>query len=53
VKTKIGILRNGIRHCIVQVTFATGAEYQFEAFGEEAEELDQMARDHPSFRDGL
>ena len=45
----IRLLRNGIRHCCVQVLFESGAEYRIDAFGYEADELYLMARTHPTF----
>lgn len=39
ISAKIGYLKNGIRHCSVQVAFASGDEYRIEALGEEAEAL--------------
>ncbi|HEX2014654.1 MAG TPA: hypothetical protein VLA68_05450 [Nitrososphaera sp.] len=46
ISSKIGVLKNGISHCSVQVRFENGAEYRIEAFGEEAEELHRMAVEH-------
>lgn len=43
VSSKIGILRNGISHCCVEVKLKNGMEYRIEAFGMEAEELHRMA----------
>ncbi|MCI0565418.1 MAG: hypothetical protein MN733_43690 [Nitrososphaera sp.] len=48
ISAKIGVLKNGISHCSVQVRFENGAEYRIEAFGEEAEELHRMAVEHPT-----
>jgi len=42
-------LKNGIKHCIVQVEFGTKTGYHIEAFGEEAEDLHRKASDHPAF----
>ena len=43
----IRTLKNGIRHCCVQVLFESGVEYKIDAFGEEAELLYITARNHP------
>jgi hypothetical protein len=45
ISTKIGYLKNGIRHCSVQVAFASGDEYRIEALGEEAEALYREAKE--------
>lgn len=45
ISAKIGYLKNGIRHCSVQVAFASGDEYRIEALGEEAEELYREAKE--------
>ena len=42
-------LKNGIRHCCVQVLFRSGIEYKLDAFGNEADELHLRARTHPTF----
>lgn len=46
ISAKIGYLKNGIRHCSVQVAFASGDEYRIEALGEEAEALYREAKEH-------
>jgi hypothetical protein len=45
ISAKIGYLKNGIRHCSVQVAFASGDEYRIEALGEEAEALYREAKE--------
>jgi hypothetical protein len=40
------MLGNGVRHCSVQIKFASGVEYRIEAFGEEADELYHKAKEH-------
>jgi hypothetical protein len=45
ISAKIGYLKNGIRHCSVQVAFASGDEYCIEALGEEAEALYREAKE--------
>jgi hypothetical protein len=45
ISAKIGYLKNGIRHCTVQVAFASGDEYRIEALGEEAEALYREAKE--------
>ena len=45
VSAKIGYLKNGIRHCSVQVAFASGGEDRIEALGEEAEALYREAKE--------
>jgi hypothetical protein len=45
ISAKIGYLKNGIRHCSVQVAFASGDEYHIEALGEEAEALYREAKE--------
>jgi len=42
-------MRNGIEHCVVQVTLAGGEEYRIEAYGEEAEDLFKMAKKYLPF----
>jgi len=42
---KMGYMQNGIRYCSVQVTFTDGEEYRVEAYGEEADELYDKARE--------
>jgi len=49
ISSRLGVLKNGIKHCCVQITFGTGAEYRIEAFGEEAEDLHRKASEHPTF----
>jgi hypothetical protein len=39
VKAEAGYVRNGIRHCRVQVECRDGAEYGIDAYGEEADRL--------------
>jgi hypothetical protein len=46
VSPKIRMLGNGVRHCSVQIKFASGVEYRIEAFGEEADELYHKAKEH-------
>lgn len=46
ISAKSGHMQNGIEHCVVQVTFASGEEYRIEAYGEEAEELCKAAREY-------
>ena len=43
----IRTLKNGIRHCCVQVIFESGVEYKIDAFGEEADLLYLKAKTHP------
>jgi hypothetical protein len=45
ISAKIGYLKNGIRHCSVQVAFDSGDEYRIEALGEEAEALYREAKE--------
>lgn len=45
ISAKIGYLKNGIRHCSIQVAFASGDEYRIEALGEEAEALYREAKE--------
>ena len=45
ISAKIGYMQNGIRYCNVQVTFNNGEEYRIEAYGEEADELYNKARE--------
>ncbi len=49
VSSLIRTLKNGIRHCSIQVQFASGSEYKIEAFGDEADELHVRASGHPAF----
>ena len=49
ISSKIRTLKNGIKHCCVQVLFESGAEYKIDAFGDEADELHLRARSHPTF----
>jgi hypothetical protein len=44
----IGLMNNGIIHCIVQVVLSGGEEYRIEAYGEEAEELWKEAKKRSS-----
>ena len=46
----IRTLKNGIRHCCVQVIFESGVEYKIDAFGEEADLLYLKAKTHPISR---
>lgn len=39
VSARVGYLRNGIKHCRVQVECCDGAEYGIDAYGEEADRL--------------
>jgi hypothetical protein len=39
VNARVGYLRNGIKHCRVQVECRDGAEYGIDAYGEEADRL--------------
>jgi hypothetical protein len=39
VRAEAGYVRNGIRHCRVQVECRDGAEYGIDAYGEEADRL--------------
>jgi hypothetical protein len=47
ISSTIRTLKNGIRHCCVQVLFESGAQYKIDAFGEEADMLYLKARTHP------
>ncbi|MGH9991221.1 MAG: hypothetical protein ACREBU_05175 [Nitrososphaera sp.] len=49
ISSKIRILKNGIKHCSVQVLCGTKTGYHIEAFGEEAEDLHRKASEHPAF----
>ena len=49
INSTIETLKNGIRHCCVQVLFRSGIEYKLDAFGNEADELHLRARTHPMF----
>ena len=49
ISSTIRTLKNGIKHCCVQVLFEGGEEYKIDAFGEEADELHFKARMHPMF----
>jgi hypothetical protein len=44
----IGLMKNGIIHCIVQVILSGGEEYRIEAYGEEAEQLWKAASERSS-----
>ncbi|WP_415280601.1 hypothetical protein [Candidatus Nitrososphaera sp. FF02] len=44
VKAETGYMRNGIRHCRVQVECKDGAEYGIDAYGEEADRLLAQAK---------
>lgn len=39
ISAKISHLRNGITHCVVQVSLMNGEEFMIEAYDEEADEL--------------
>ena len=45
ISANIRYLKNGIRHCSIQVAFASGDEYRIEALGEEAEALYREAKE--------
>ena len=49
ISSTVQTLKNGIRHCTVQVLFESGSEYKIDAFGDEADELHFKARTHPMF----
>jgi hypothetical protein len=46
VSVQIGYLKNGIRHCSVQITCNDGAGYGVDAFGDEAEVLYVVAKSY-------
>lgn len=46
VSCEMKTLQNGIRRCSVHVKCISGAEYQIEAFDDEAEELYRKASQH-------
>jgi hypothetical protein len=48
ISSSIRTLKNGIRHCSIQVLFESGCEYKIDAFGDEADELYVRARSHPT-----
>lgn len=45
INAKSGSMQNGIAYCVVQVSFAN-EEYRIEDYGEVAEELCRVAREH-------
>jgi hypothetical protein len=46
ISSTIKTLKNGIRHCCVQVLFKSGVEYRMDAFGDKADDLHLRARTH-------
>jgi hypothetical protein len=44
----IGLMKNGVIYCIVQITLSGGEEYRIEAYGEEAEQLWKEAKKQSS-----
>jgi hypothetical protein len=46
IDAKSASMQNGIAHCVVQVTLASGEEYRIEDYGEEAGELCRAAKEH-------
>ena len=46
IDAKSASMQNGIVHCVVQVTLASGEEYRIEDYGDDAEELYRAAKEH-------
>ena len=46
ISVQIGYLKNGVRHCSVQIACNDGAGYGVEAFGDEAEVLYVVAKNY-------
>lgn len=46
ISVQMGYLRNGVRHCNVQITCNDGACYGVDAFGDEAEVLCVVAKNY-------
>jgi hypothetical protein len=44
----IGLMKNGIIYCIVQIILSGGEEYRIEAYGEEGEQLWKEAKKQSS-----
>lgn len=44
----IGLMKNGVIYCIVQITLSGGEEYRIEAYGDEAEQLWKEAKKQSS-----
>ena len=47
ISSSIHTLKNGIRHCSVQVLFESGIAYKIDAFGDEADLLYLRAKTDP------
>lgn len=48
VSVQMGYLKNGVRYCSVQITCNDGAGYGVDAFGDEAEVLNVVAKSYAS-----
>jgi hypothetical protein len=48
ISTKTGHMQNGIKYCIVKVTFENSDEYQIEAYDKEADALYKIAKEQSS-----